>query len=224
MIIRTLIIALLVVSPVLAAAPPPAKAPLSLAPADEGVKDKSFALYRSKMQSAIKAKNVKALVKLLDPKIKLNFGGGTGIAAFKSSWKPNDPTSQIWNVLNLVVNHGGHFNSPTQFAAPYVYSAWPNDIDAFNYAAMTTTDVELRDAPHESRKTVRKLGYEIVEVLQGAGKPQHEVRDDEWSEVKTGDGKRGFVPSKYYRSSIDYRAVFEKQNGKWRMTVLVAGD
>lgn len=224
MLIRTLVIALLLASPALAAAPPPVKVPEILKPADEGVKDKSFLGYRKQLQSAIKAKSMKALAKLLDPNIQLNFGGGTGVAAFKSIWKPHDPNTAIWKILGLVVNNGGHFNSATQFAAPYVYSAWPNDIDAFNYAAITKDGAELFDAPHESRKAIRRLGYEIIEVLQSSGKPQSETSDDDWSEIKTGDGKRGYVQSKHYRSSIDYRAIFEKRKGKWRMTVLVAGD
>lgn len=224
MLIRTLIIALLFASPALAAPSTPAKVPEILKPADEGVNDKSFATYRKQLQAAIKAKSMKALAKLLDPQIKLNFGGGTGIEAFKSIWKPGDPNTGIWKILDMVVSNGGHFNSATQFAAPYVYSAWPNDIDAFNYAAMTKDGVELFDGPHESRKTIRKLGFEIIEVLQSSGKPQSEANDDDWSEIKTGDGKRGYVKSKYYRSSIDYRAIFEKRKGKWRMTVLVAGD
>jgi hypothetical protein len=207
MLLRFVLSLLLIVSPAFAAAPPP-----------------SFVAYRKQLQAAIKARSMKALTKLLDPDIRLNFGGGTGIAAFKSIWKPHDPNTGIWKILDLVVNNGGHFNSKTQFAAPYVYSAWPDDIDAFNYAAITREGVELFDGPHESRKAIRKLGYEIIEVLQSSGKPQSETGDDDWSEIKTGDGKRGFVQSKYYRSSIDYRAIFEKRKGKWRMTVLVAGD
>ncbi len=37
-------------------------------------------------------------------------------------------------------------------------------------------------------------------------------------------GKKGYVSVKFVRSPIDYRACFEKKNGKWKMNTFVAGD
>ncbi len=45
-----------------------------------------------------------------------------------------------------------------------------------------------------------------------------------WLKVEILGGKKGFVNAKYVRSPIDYRAIFDKNNGKWKMTAFVAGD
>ena len=45
-----------------------------------------------------------------------------------------------------------------------------------------------------------------------------------WYKIETLGGKKGFVSAEFVRSPIDYRACFEKKNGKWKMTAFVAGD
>lgn len=222
MLFRLLLALTLLTTPALAATPP--SAPIQIKPADEAPQDPSFATYRKKLLDAITRKDVSAVTKLMDPRIKLDFGGGFGIATFRKNWNVKSPDTQVWKALAIVVGNGGHFNSRTEFVAPYVFSAWPDDIDAFENVAITDPKAELLDGPHESRHTIRKLGFEIVEVIKGAGKPQHEAGEDDWSEVKTQDGKRGYVKANQYRSPIDYRAVFEKKKGRWRMTVFIAGD
>jgi hypothetical protein len=42
--------------------------------------------------------------------------------------------------------------------------------------------------------------------------------------VETLSGKKGFIKAKYVRSPIDYRAIFEKNNGKWKMGAFISGD
>ena len=227
MLLRCLFALTLLAAPAMAATPPAAPvAPMQVKPADEGPQSPSFLAFRKKLLDAITRKDVNAVTKLMDPRIKLDFGGGTGIATFRKNWNVNSPDTQVWKALAIVVGNGGHFDnsSRTEFVAPYVFSAWPDDIDAFENVAITDPQAELLDGPHESRHTIRKLGFEIVEVIKGAGKPQHEAGEDYWSEVKTQDGKRGFVKASQYRSPIDYRAVFEKHKGRWRMTVFIAGD
>jgi hypothetical protein len=42
--------------------------------------------------------------------------------------------------------------------------------------------------------------------------------------VANTDGTAGYIPDSLYRNVIDYRTIFEKKNGAWRMTMLLAGD
>ena len=48
--------------------------------------------------------------------------------------------------------------------------------------------------------------------------------ESEWTRIKLRDGRTGYISSRYVRSPIDYRAVFNKMDGRWRMTAFVAGD
>jgi hypothetical protein len=42
--------------------------------------------------------------------------------------------------------------------------------------------------------------------------------------VKLAGGQQGYIASAYVRSPLDYRIVFEKRQGRWLITTLVAGD
>lgn len=38
------------------------------------------------------------------------------------------------------------------------------------------------------------------------------------------DGRKGYIASRYVRSSVDYRASLSRENGRWRLNFFVAGD
>jgi hypothetical protein len=42
--------------------------------------------------------------------------------------------------------------------------------------------------------------------------------------VRLPDGRAGFVDSRFVRSPIDYRAAFARIDGRWQMTLFLAGD
>jgi hypothetical protein len=62
------------------------------------------------------------------------------------------------------------------------------------------------------------LDYGIVEA--GAAQPE----DESWRAVRLPDGRAGFVDRRYLRSPIDYRAIFARIDGRWQMTLFLAGD
>ena len=62
------------------------------------------------------------------------------------------------------------------------------------------------------------LDYGIVAA--GAAQPE----DESWRAVRLPDGRAGFVDRRYLRSPIDYRAAFARIDGRWQMTLFLAGD
>lgn len=195
-----------------------------LKPWDEASKDTSFVAFRNRLQVVVAKKDVGGLKKCLAKDIKNNFGGGTGLADFNNAWKPGDPHSAVWSTLSAALKLGGNFDSKTSFSAPYVYSAWPNDVDGFNYVAVVTAGAVLRSAPRADAKPLRTLDYDILEVVQSQSMPQHEAGPDDWDEVKDAKGNHGFVLVRDVRSPIDFRILFEKRKGKWLIASFVSGD
>jgi hypothetical protein len=163
-------------------------------------------------------------MKIVMPNIQNSFGGDNGAANFKKMWKPQNPKSDVWPVLKLVLDMGGNFDSKTEFSAPYVYSAFPSDLDGFETVAVTAADAVMRDKPKADATVVRKLDYDILTLAAGAEKLQHESGPDDWLEVKDAAGRHGFVLQHDVRSPIDFRAGFKKIKGRWRMVDLVVGD
>lgn len=191
---------------------------------DDGPQDASFVKFRNELKDIIARKDASALFKHLASDIKIDFGGFGGGPEFHKMWKPYDKDSKVWAALGLVVNQGGNFDAPVRFSAPYVYSAFPSDLDGMDKVVVTNEAAVLRKAPNAGAPVVRKLDRDILTLVKGPAKSQHEAGPSDWSEVKDEKGNQGFVLDSDVRSPLDYRAYFEKRKGRWQITVFVAGD
>lgn len=195
---------------------------------DEAEKDKSFSVFRQKLLDAVKKRDAKFVLSILDPKIEISFGGDAGIEDFKKSWKINNRQSPFWDEMQTVLTNGGAFmdKSKRTFGAPYLYTQpFPQELDIFEYAAIFGENVNLRQQPNANSAIVAALSYNIVKPdFDRSVKDKSKDGEYLWVKVETLGGKKGFVAGQFVRSPIDYRAVFEKKNGKWKMTAFIAGD
>ena len=191
-----------------------------LRPVDEAAKNPSFREFRSQLLRAVEQKDRGHLFGVLAPDIRNSFGGNDGKDAFAEQWKLDSTDSEVWKELKWILTHGGSFFEDGSFCAPYVYSRWPDNYDAFEYAAVVSDRLPVRKSRSAASAVVGRLRYTIVKVL-----------DEQWSRAKPGELIKvqansivGFVPAGTLRSSPDWRACFAKQEKGWLMTMLVAGD
>lgn len=193
-----------------------------LYPVDDGQKDASFNSFRERLLKAARERDQKYLLSVIDPKIKWGFGGDDGVAGFRRHWKLDGDDSELWNELTNVLSLGGTFSTNEgrrEFWAPYTFSRFPDDLDAFEYAAITGKDVRVRAEPNRDAPVVANLSYDLVKAqFPEEGGP------GEWAKVTIPGGKPGYVAKNFVRSPVDYRACFRSVKGKWLMTVFIAGD
>ena len=50
------------------------------------------------------------------------------------------------------------------------------------------------------------------------------IEGDGWGRVRLADGRTGYIESGSVISPIDYRAIFARRDGQWRMVAFIAGD
>jgi hypothetical protein len=185
-----------------------------LLPADDAASNADFHAYRSRLQMAVERRDMHALLEAADAGIRLGFDGSGGSATLRKMFSDRP---ELWDELRVVLALGGRFSSPISFAAPYVYSNWPEPFDAFECAAVTGTSVRVRSAPRLDAPIVTPVSYAIIRTIDPAP-------GQLWSRVQLGDGRTGYMWHAYVRSSVDYRALFNLIDGRWRMTAFVAGD
>jgi hypothetical protein len=101
--------------------------------------------------------------------------------------------------------------------APYVFATWPGTLDSFECAAVIGDRVRVRATAAPDSNVVAAVSYEIVQVLP-------EQRDSAMTRVRLASGVTGFIASAFVRSPVDYRAIFQKTGGQWRLRAFVAGD
>jgi hypothetical protein len=199
-----------------------------LKPVDEASQDPSFLAFRTKLIAAVDRKDAAYVYSIVDPKIRNGFGDRDTIAWFKRDWKLENKNSKFWKTFGTVIKNGGAFwsdgTNKNSFVAPYSYSNWPDGLDAFDHSVIFGTDVNLPEEPTTTGKVVAKLSYNLIQVehetLPKSGRSEYPG----WKKVKTLGGLEGFVKEEFIRSSVDYRAGFEKKRGKWMMTFFLAGD
>jgi hypothetical protein len=196
-------------------------------PVDEAEKNPSFLAFRKQLIEAVKKRDVKFLLGIVDKNIKNGFGGDDGIENFKKNWKIYNRNSELWKELLTVLNNGGNFdkNNTNAFYAPYLFNIFPEDLDAFEYQAIFGNNVNLRAKPDINSSIVASLSYNVVKTdWEKSVKSTTNKNEALWLKIETLGGKKGYVKPEFVRSSIDYRAGFEKIRGKWTMTFFLAGD
>lgn len=190
-------------------------------PVDEAIKDPSFFVFRARLFDIIQRRNVADLVGVLDPNIKAGFGGNDGVQNFKKNWTLDKPTSKLWSTLSKAIALGGSFDGTSLFSAPYSYSKFPENADAFENGVIIGENVRVRQDLTASSPILTQLSYDIVKVTDWKPKVRNKQN---WISVTLSNGKKGYVAEDYIVSPVGYRAIFEKKNGQWRMTAFVAGD
>jgi hypothetical protein len=195
-----------------------------LLPVDEAVRDPDFFTFRAQLQAAVARHDTAAVLDIVDPKITNSFGGDGGLQEFREQWKLSGADSPLWAELGLLLALGGTFNGRDNFAAPYVWNRWPDELDAFEHVAAVGSNVRVRSKPSLDSQILAKLSFEIVPVSSGRNQELTPKQRDQWWAVRLRDGREGYVSSQYVRSAVGYRAIFSRQSGSWRLTTLVAGD
>lgn len=195
-----------------------------LYPVDDAAKDPTFFTFRARLIQAVQRRDATYLLSILSPKISNSFGGSEGVAEFKAMWKPESSQSRVWTELAKVLSLGGAFDKDGSFSAPYLHASWPeSEGDGFDLGVIVGENVRVRAAPQISASVIQNLSFDIVDVPDWkTAQVRGEKRN--WVKVKLAGGQTGYVAEEFIRSPIDYRAIFEKQDGRWLMTAFIAGD
>jgi hypothetical protein len=93
---------------------------VAVLPVDQAVRDPGFFAFRARLQRAIAARDTTALLAVLDPSIKLSFGGDGGPERFREMWlEPNSRRRglDVWTRLAEVLALGGRFWNDSSFVA-----------------------------------------------------------------------------------------------------------
>lgn len=198
-------------------------AELKLRPVDEGARDQSFASFRAALLEAVRQRDVESVVSRASPEIKLSFGGDVGRETFREGLEgmADWGGEPYWRELERVLELGGVFQGTRYFCTPYISCVdVPGCPDCDPYETMFTLSdrAVAHAAPDPDSRVVAELSHDVLKIDYDA-----EFAGD-WTPVVLPDGSRGYVSGPDFRMSIDYRALFEKVDGRWRMTVFIAGD
>lgn len=184
----------------------------TLPPRDECGKDASFVAFRQQLSDAVARKDTEALLKLSDEHVRLGFAGDDGKVEFKGELGKGERWAELAKLFRLGCAIDGE-----RYIMPYMF-ARTGERDPFDTFVAAGTGIALRAAPRAGGWLVTRLSWEMLSLVPDA------MNSGDWVHVRTDAGRTGYVHRSLVRSPVDYRAIFEKSVGGWRMTAFLAGD
>jgi len=195
----------------LAAAPAAAQ---TLPPRDECAADADFTRFRAELLDIAARHDGRRLLAIVAEDISFSFGGEAGRADFAREWGLATPeTSGLWPVLaNALVL--GCTRDGEERAAPYFFQRMPEGLDPFTSGVARAGARLYRERSNEGEGAVISWAV-LAEVT---------IESDGWGRVRLADGRTGYIEAGSVISPIDYRAIFGRRAGQWRMVAFIAGD
>lgn len=175
------------------------------------------AAFRAKLERAVKARNVEALVGLTAPDVRLDFGGGEGHDQLRDRLT-GEQGAKLWHELDRILPLGCA-DDEGMMVLPSIFALDFGDIDGFEVMVVTGKLVPLMPNASRSGTPLRLLSGVLVEPLSGDDfeRPFRHVRI-------TGTELEGYVATDKLRSPIDYRMGANRTDGAWKIDFFLAGD
>ena len=202
------------------AAPAASALPPRVPPTDSCARDRSFVAFRNALLAAIARKDAAFILAAATDDIQFSFGDDPGRAGFARAWGLNRPaTSALWRELSAALRLGCARDEAGEFWAPSMSLVGDENMGEDFYAAAVAVGpgAALHSGPSDASRTIAPLRWHVVTA-------QHDDGESRWVRVSLVDGREGYVRRALIRSFGDYRAVFAKRGGRWRLTAFVAGD
>ncbi len=195
-----------------------ARPPATLLPVDEATSDPEFFTYRGRLQAAIAARDVEAVIAMADPDVKLGFGGDDGAERLRQNLTGAN-AQRIWAEMGRILALGGAFEGG-MFQAPYYFARWPHGADSFECGVIVGRNVNVRREPATGAPVITTASYDLVRHMV----PGVSNLPEGWTAVEMRNRRLGYVRNEYFGAPIGVRALFNRVNGQWRLTALVSGD
>ncbi|MDX1418659.1 MAG: SH3 domain-containing protein [Rubricoccaceae bacterium] len=194
-------------------------------PRDDGADDPSFVTFRGRLLEALAARDTAAVLSAFAADARLSFGDAPpGPEGVRSVWLsgPRYDGHRLWPTLARVVGMGSIRSREGVLTAPYTYDGPPEHLDAFTHGTIVGENVVVRAGPSTASEAIGTLTYVVVPVVEWGYSEDPAARL--WHRVRLDDGREGYVAGEYLWSPVDFRAGFERRDGRWQIVFFVAGD
>ena len=196
-----------------------AAAPDRLPPVEQCLNDPGFTRVRQQLERVVHARDLDGLLSLMSKDVRVTFGGRYGRDGFREHWtSAPDDRPHLWRELDRALRLGC---AEARDGKGVAYRAIPamfvtgDDLDGFS-TWVALPGAVLRARPTAGAKSVRLPPWTVLDEVEHDGAS--------WIEARTPKGRRGYVRTSEARSLLDYRIIFGRRDGAWRITAFVAGD
>jgi hypothetical protein len=191
-----------------------------LPPVDEGAPDRSWFLFKKRLQAAIDSRDKQFLLSILDKNVRNQSEKTRGIAQFRRQWELDTPDSAVWRELRGALLLGSAYmqrdKGARELCAPYVLGKWPDDVEPFKHAVVIAKETTVRAEPSNAAAALGSLSYDIVAITDWEVDDKADAKQ-KWVRVRYRN-REGYLPEEHVRSPLEQAACFVKAGSGWRMT------
>ena len=195
-------------------------APVSLPPVEQCRGDAEFSRVRQQVQKAVDKRDLQSLIALMSQDVRVTFGGQSGPERFSDFWTASDQDQELlWSKLASALRLGcaqavdGEGKPYRAIPAMFVTG---DGLDGFSTWASLPGAVLRAKPDGKAAARMRLPSWTVLSEVEHDG--------GSWIEVRTPKGRSGYVSTDEVRSLLDYRLVFGRRDGQWRITAFIAGD
>lgn len=192
-------------------------------PPEEIALPDSFVEFRSKLKSALDARDVATVRSFLAENVRFGFGGSSGPDAFIAELGLAEPNSDGWGLLSDLISTDAakiDLDQTEAYMLPYTSDTWPENADP-DSIVIGNAKTKLRTLPSAEGRIASILKYPILHV-------KSEMKNGAWLEVEASNGLWGYIPEGETASFLGYRMLIENRTdndqAKWRISFVGAGD
>jgi len=179
--------------------------------------------FVNEVRQTVTQRNIDALVDLTAGDLTTSFG-------------PNQPALRefvrdegeaFWHSLEELVDLGGSFiGSPSEghYCLPYIYAAFPDDLDAYEYHVVVKPSVDARAEASIESAIIPLPDYAVVRTGFGTPRIAKGSEGREWARINLKSNDDAYIKADALRSPLGWRMCIQKRGGNWRITALVSGD
>jgi hypothetical protein len=193
------------------------------------VKDASFSDFKTKLEKAIKEKDIKFIESITDENISFAFEeGGMGKKKFLKYWglDKNSKSSSFWEEISRMVKLGYGVDAEGMWTVPYMFNHYPEAVDPYSQSLVIGETVNIRTSPSKAGKIQTQLSWEFVQNVYDEGDNNTKKAGEPcvWKKICMSDGHTGYICDQFLRSPFDYRAGFQKKKNNWKMIFFTTGS
>jgi hypothetical protein len=190
------------------------------APRDECAELEGADRFRMRLTAAVGTRDVDGVVALAADDVMLDFGGGGGAGELRAQL--DDPEGVLWHELDRLLALGCAANDQGGITLPWLFEQDLGETDPFDAFVVTGEDVAMRSGPAADAPIVAQVSWDVV--VQWRNQTDPDFTQVRWTDPAGGEPVEGYIAADSLRSVIDYRLIASSRNGRWRITMLVAGD
>ena len=191
-----------------------------LPPVDEGATDRSWFLFKKRLQAAIDSRDKQFLLSILDKNVRNQTEKTRGVAQFRRQWELDTSDTAVWRELRGALLLGSAYmqrdKGARELCAPYVLGKWPDDVEPFKHAVVIAKETTVRAEPSNAAAALGSLSYDIVAITDWEVDDKADS-NQKWVRVRFRN-REGYVLEEHVRSPLEQAACFVKGGSGWRMT------